>query len=78
MTVIANEELLHCLEESDDCRGDVEYRDGLSATGRSFVRCDHHWDVRLDIQEGIDRRYPAQQPSDFDPSYAGEHWDEDY
>jgi hypothetical protein len=24
------------------------------------------------------RRYPSSAPADFDPSYAGERWDEDY
>lgn len=71
-------EPLECLDGPEDCAGAVEYRYPLSGTGRSFVRCDAHWDKRLAVQEGIDRRYPSHQPSDFDPSYAGESWDEDY
>ena len=67
-----------CLEYGPDCSGPVEYRMPLSATGRSFPRCDKHWDERLDVQEGINQRYPVLAPSDFDPAYAGEHWDEDY
>jgi hypothetical protein len=50
----------------------------LSGTGKSFPRCEKHWAERLETQRGIDERYPAQQPADFDPLYAGEHWDEDY
>ena len=50
----------------------------LSSTGRSFPRCDKHWSDRLDVQDGINSRYPTHAPSDFDPSYAGESWDEDY
>jgi hypothetical protein len=39
--------------------------------------------MRLEIQEGINQRYghpdsDAGAPSDFDPSYAGERWDDDY
>jgi hypothetical protein len=66
-----------CLEAGDDCSGVVEYRYALSPTGRSFPRCEHHWSLRLDEQERINRTYPQTAPSDFDPSYAGESWDED-
>ena len=70
---------LECLDRHQgDCTGPVEYRFPLSATGKSFPRCDGHWAERLRIQEGINRRYPEQQPSDFDPTFAGERWDEDY
>lgn len=70
-----------CLDfHMGDCAGEVEYRYPLSGTGRSFVRCDKHWSDRLDIQAGINRRYPdsAMAPADFDPTYAGERWDYDY
>lgn len=65
---------------ADQCDGAVEYRYPLSGTGRSFVRCDRHWEDRLAIQEGINRRYPDSPfaPAGFDPTYAGERWDEDY
>ena len=72
-------ENLTCLNEHDGaCDGAVEYRMALSGTGRSFPRCEKHWEERLDIQDGINQRYPVNAPSDFDPSYAGEHWDEEY
>ena len=61
----------------DTCEGPVEYRMPLSGTGKSFPRCDKHWEKRLDVQQGINERYPTHAPSDFDPSYAGESWDED-
>lgn len=60
------------------CFGAVEYRWPLSSTGKPFPRCDKHWDKRLKVQEGINRRYPVHAPSDFDPYYAGESWDEDF
>lgn len=69
---------LECLDRHDgECEGPVEYRHPLSGTGKPFPRCDHHWDKRLDVQAGINRRYPDQAtpPSDFDPSFAGESWD---
>lgn len=75
----ANEAPLECLDRHKTaCSGPVEYRMALSATGVSFPRCEKHWIERLDVQDGINARYPAQQPADFDPSYAGETWDEDY
>jgi hypothetical protein len=46
---------LECLDGPDQCEGNVEYRTALSATGRSFPRCDLHWDERLEEQERITR-----------------------
>jgi len=73
-------ETLKCLDSDSTCKGAVEYRMALSGTGQSFPRCDKHWAARLDVQAGIDRRYPDSPfaPSGFDPSYAGESWDDDY
>lgn len=68
-----------CLNAHDgSCRGPVEYRAPLSGTGRSFPRCDRHWEERLAEQERINERYPDSPiaPSDFDPAYAGERWDD--
>ena len=71
---------MKCLDDYEEstCSGPVEYRFALSGTGKSFPRCDHHWQMRLIKQDEINRRYPYHQPYDFDPSYAGERWDEDY
>jgi hypothetical protein len=70
---------LECLDGPEGCRGPVEWRMALSATGRNFPRCDRHWANRLRVQAAIGRRYPDQAtpPADFDPGYAGESWDED-
>lgn len=69
-------EPLRCLDRDDDCSGPVEYRMPLSPSGRAFPRCARHWELRLDEQDRINQRYPQTQPSDFDPLYAGESWDE--
>ena len=62
-----------CLDDYEGgCAGKVEHRDALSATGRSFPRCDKHWAERVAVHEGIDARYPVHAPADFDPMYAGE------
>lgn len=63
------------------CRGKVAERYSLSGSGMRFSRCDGHYDDYVTrTQPRIDeiyRRYPAVAPDDFDPSYAGERWDED-
>jgi hypothetical protein len=71
---------LECLDSHTDptCKGAVELRESLSGTGTRIARCDKHWRERLDLQDEINRRYPATAPADFDPYYAGESWDEDY
>lgn len=73
-------ERIECLDDYGEgtCSGEVEFRTPLSGTGKSFPRCDKHWEERV-VEEGeIRRRYPTLPPSDFDPAYAGERWDEDY
>lgn len=67
-----------CLDDRGDCNGPVEHRMPLTETGRSFPRCDKHWEIRLKKQDEINQRYPYHQPSDFDPAYAGERWDDEY
>lgn len=69
---------LKCLNEGPDCKGTVEYRMPLSGTGKSFPRCDKHWDDRLDQEQGLRERYPEHPPSDWSPLDAGESWDEEY
>ena len=74
------DEELECLDDYGEgtCTGAVEYRMPLSGTGKSFPRCDGHWDARLAKQEEL-REYESDTPPDwFDESYAGERWDEDY
>jgi hypothetical protein len=71
------DEDMECLDKSAECAGAVEYRMPLSGTGRSFPRCDKHWSDRLDVQRGIDERYPSHPPQDWSPLDAGESWYED-
>lgn len=75
-------EVLHCLDDNkSECAGPVEYRMALSATGKSFPRCDRHWSLRLKEQDRINATYGHPDsdvaPSWFDPTAAGERWDED-
>ena len=72
---------LTCLDHGSrtTCAGPVEFRTPLSGTGRAFPRCEAHWDERLDRQEQINRDYPDSPcpPAWFDPTAAGESWEED-
>jgi hypothetical protein len=69
---------LVCLNAHEGgCKGEVEYRMPLSGTGKSFPRCRAHWSERLEIQRGIDERYPCNPPADWSPLDAGEAWGED-
>ena len=46
----------------------------------STFRCDSHESEHQDVLDGISRRYPDSDvaPSWFDPTYAGESWNDDY
>lgn len=75
-------DVLVCLDAGDGCEGNVEYRMPLSGTGRSFPRCDHHWEERLvkhaaDIERHGNPESPVA-PEWFDETAIGERWNEDY
>ncbi len=71
---------VECLDtHRGECKGAVEYRESLTGTGTRIPRCDAHWEKRLDLEDEINQRYPANPPSDWSPLDAGEHWsEEDY
>ena len=64
------------------CTGETFERYALSGSGLTYPRCDGHYDTYVERTqprlEEIRKRYPMHAPSDFDESYAGERWDEDY
>ena len=51
------DENMTCLEENNECRGEVEPRPAMSPTGRWFPRCEGHFEKRLEEQERIVRTY---------------------
>jgi hypothetical protein len=63
------------------CAGEVFERPSLSGSGLAFARCEHHYieyaERTQPIIDDINRRYPATAPADFDPTFAGERWDEE-
>lgn len=79
--------MMECVNTRDGgCQGDVHrYRSRSGAT--VSARCEAHqaaYDKRMDeLEAGLQERYPGYNipgsppPPGFDPSYAGERWDED-
>lgn len=69
-----------CLNEEDDsCYGEITER--VSAGGTCMIeRCVKHWQDRDDLEDRLNRDYPDSDvaPAWFDPTYAGEHWNDDY
>ena len=66
-------------DASGGCSGDpTEYRFGYGLKG-AYPRCGGHHATYLERMDAIRSRYPDSDipPADFDPTYAGESWDED-
>lgn len=70
-----NTQPLECMNFDEECEGPVEMHslDGL----KWWPRCELHFGVRVDQYENSIERYANSDipPSWFDPSYAGESWD---
>ncbi|MFI6168821.1 hypothetical protein ACIBCN_18720 [Nocardia sp. NPDC051052] len=67
-----------CLRSGQgDCRGEVTARASFAGTGTTIYECGHHMDQSVERDQAHRQRYPKHQPADFDPSYAGESWDDD-
>lgn len=79
---IDDPEELHCLNdwEGESCRGPVEWHSVDPGRAKAFPRCEKHWAERLDSREGSMELYADSDvvPDWFDPSIAGERWDDDY
>lgn len=70
-----------CLNYNPDtCSGPVEMWHSGGMNGRSWPRCSFHGKERLREHENSIERYADSDvaPSWFDPSAAGERWDDDY
>lgn len=77
------EEALVCREDHrGNCSGPVTYQMVESATSvsgyRSYPYCENHWKERCKFDEEQRTKYPVNAPSDFDPTYAGERWEDGY
>lgn len=70
-------EQLECLDGPEGCAGSVEYRYTPDREDmKSFPRCEYHFEQRLDQAERNMELQSDVPPDWFDPSYAGESWDE--
>lgn len=73
---------LECLDDHGEntCSGPVEYHSIDPGRTRAFPRCQKHWGERLNSRDNSIERYENSDvaPGWFDPSYAGERWDDDY
>ena len=72
-----------CLQHNpndDDCKGEVNYHWNGDPGGSTFPRCDRHQQLREASRENSIEKYANSDiaPSWFDPSAAGERWDDDY
>lgn len=65
--------------DTAECRGEVEEHSSRSGM-TSALRCSFHWNEHNDKLDHISRDFPdsPMAPSWFDPSYAGETWNEEY
>ena len=70
---------MRCLDDHGrgTCRGEVLPRE-RPRDGSAYPRCEGHWEVRRAEYARIDRDYPdsPNPPEWFDPTYAGEVWDD--
>lgn len=72
--------MVECLDGPEGCSGPVEYRMALSGTGRSYPRCEKHWDERLARQDEINERYFSTPSSHYcrHGNYIGDPYGADY
>lgn len=74
--------MIECIAADDPnlaCGGEVQEYWSRSGYTKA-ARCEVHWIRHNEILDGVARRYPDSDvpPSWFDPTYAGEHWNDDY
>jgi hypothetical protein len=71
-------DVLECLDDRDDgeCGGVVSYR--AVPGGTAWPRCVEHFEQRLAYENSLERYADSDvPPSWFDPSLAGESWDDE-
>jgi hypothetical protein len=75
---VEQEECLNRFEGG--CVGSVVGRPSEAGTGTIIFRCTAHAQVAADRAEEIRSRYPdsSTPPDWFDPTAAGETWDDEY
>jgi hypothetical protein len=75
------EEAPRCLEDHGEgtCQGEVDYHWNGDPSGKAWPRCAKHQEAREERRENSMELYANSDviPDWFDPSYAGERWEED-
>lgn len=72
---------VECMEShTGQCSGKVQYHSVDPGRAKAWPRCQKHWSERLRRREGSLERYEHSDvaPSWFDPTAAGERWDDEY
>jgi len=66
--------------EEDPCKGPIEFHSVDPGRTQAWPRCEKHWAKRLARRENSMEKYENSDvvPSWFDPTFAGERWEEDY
>jgi hypothetical protein len=70
-----------CLRRGQgNCVGPVSERPSFSGSGLMIAECEHHMDESYEKEEKLREVYPdsPMAPAWFDPTAAGERWDDDY
>lgn len=71
---------LSCLNRHEGgCQGEVSQHPSLAGTGTLIARCDRHYEKYVEADQELRAVYPDSPiaPSWFDPTYAGERWDDE-
>lgn len=80
---ISYEDERECLDKHNDykgpCSGAVQFHPSIAGTGTMIPRCDKHYQMILEWDENYRQEMPDSPiaPSWFDPTYAGERWEDD-
>lgn len=71
---------MKCINESPECEGEVELRPAPPMGEKSYARCEYHQAQRWARYDGsLEQEAQSPVPPDwFDPSFAGERWDDEY
>ncbi len=71
---------IECLGDPDYCKGAVDYHWNGDPDGKTWPRCEWHQAQRVQQRENSIEKYANSDvpPAWFDPSAAGERWDDDY
>lgn len=77
-----DEDIHECLRAHYDnpCQGEVTARASFGGTGALIYECVKHMDESYERNNEHCRNYPDSDipPAWFDPTYAGERWNDDY